>query len=157
LTSPLDARTPRRVNDHGGAHLHGAINVQDQVKVDVNLNGGVLVWPVMEDRELLRVLKALGHATRFRMVQEIAAAGELGCGEIAERFAVAQPTISHHLKILTDAGVVSIRRAGQHGFCTVNRDLIARATALLPDRVAPRRARSKRAASAPRRRRPAAR
>jgi len=36
--SPLDGRTPRRVNDHGGAHLHGAINVHDQVNVDVNLN-----------------------------------------------------------------------------------------------------------------------
>ncbi|HKE14992.1 MAG TPA: metalloregulator ArsR/SmtB family transcription factor [Kofleriaceae bacterium] len=113
----------------------------------------------MEDGELLRVLKALGHATRFRMVQEIAAAGELGCGEIAGRFAVAQPTISHHLKVLTDAGVVAIRRAGQHGFCTVNRDLIARATALLPDRVAPPRASRKRPASKARtrRRRPAAR
>jgi ArsR family transcriptional regulator, arsenate/arsenite/antimonite-responsive transcriptional repressor len=97
----------------------------------------------MDDGELLRVLKALGHATRFRMVQEIAAAGELACGEIAERFPVAQPTISHHLKILADAGVVAIRRAGQHGFVTVNRDLIERAMGVLPDRVAPPRSRGK--------------
>jgi ArsR family transcriptional regulator len=96
----------------------------------------------MDDGELVRVLKALAHPKRFRMVQEIAAAGELSCGQIAERFPVAQPTISHHLKILTDAGVLEMRREGQHGFCTVNRDLISRALALLPGRLAPARARA---------------
>ncbi len=96
----------------------------------------------MDDGELVRVLKALAHPKRFRMVQEIAAAGELSCGQIAERFPVAQPTISHHLKILTDAGVLEMRREGQHGFCTVNRDLIGRALALLPGRLAPPRARA---------------
>jgi DNA-binding transcriptional ArsR family regulator len=98
----------------------------------------------MDDGELLAVLKALGHAKRFRMVQEIAEAGELSCGQIAARFPVAQPTISHHLKILTDAGVLVMRREGQHGFAAVNRELIAEAVALLPDRLVPRPRRQKR-------------
>lgn len=89
----------------------------------------------MDDGELLRVLKALAHPKRFRMVQEISAAGELSCGAIAGKFPVAQPTISHHLKILTDAGVLEVRRQGQHGICTANRALIARAVALLPGRL----------------------
>lgn len=99
----------------------------------------------MDDGELVRVLKALAHPKRFRMVQEIAAAGELSCGQIAERFPVAQPTISHHLKILTDAGVLEMRREGQHGFCSVNRDLIARALTVLPGRLTPARRRRRRA------------
>lgn len=93
----------------------------------------------MDDGEIVRVLKALAHPKRFRMVKEVAAAGELSCGEIAERFPVAQPTISHHLKILTDCGVLEMRREGQHGFVTVNHDLIARAMALLPERLVPSR------------------
>jgi ArsR family transcriptional regulator, arsenate/arsenite/antimonite-responsive transcriptional repressor len=93
----------------------------------------------MDDIELLRVLKALAHPKRFRMVQEISAGGELSCGAIAEKFPVAQPTISHHLKILTDAGLLDVRREGQHGICSVNRELITRAVALLPARLMPAR------------------
>src|SRR5438105_9346002 len=63
----------------------------------------------MDDGVLVRVLKALADPTRFRMVQEIAAAGELTCGQVAGHFDVSQPTISHHLKILSDAGIIQTR------------------------------------------------
>src|SRR5688572_20364090 len=91
----------------------------------------------MADDVLLRVLKALAHPKRFRMVQEIAAAGELSCGQIGERFVVAQPTVSHHLKILVDAGVLAVRREAKHGYISVNRELIDAALVLLPRRLAP--------------------
>ena len=61
----------------------------------------------ISDKDLVRALRALADPSRFRMVQEIAAAGELSCGQIAEKFDVSQPTISHHLKILADAGVTN--------------------------------------------------
>jgi ArsR family transcriptional regulator, arsenate/arsenite/antimonite-responsive transcriptional repressor len=91
----------------------------------------------MTDLALLRLLKALSHPIRFRMVQEIAAATELSCGQIGERFDLAQPTISHHLKILHDAGVLAVRRAAQHAFVSVNRPLVDAALERLPDRLAP--------------------
>lgn len=90
---------------------------------------------LLEDESLVRVLKALAHPKRFRMVQEIAAAGEMCCGEVGELFAVAQPTVSHHLKILTDASILTVRREGQHGFLSVNRELLDAALALLPLRL----------------------
>lgn len=103
----------------------------------------------MNDGDLLRVLKALAHPTRYRMVREIAAAGELSCGAIAAAFPVAQPTISHHLKILSGARVVAVRREGQHGIVSVDRARIASAAAFLPGRLAPRaRRRSRRPARA---------
>jgi ArsR family transcriptional regulator, arsenate/arsenite/antimonite-responsive transcriptional repressor len=89
----------------------------------------------VDDRMLVRVLKALADQRRFRMVQEIAVVGELSCGQIAERFDVSQPTISHHLKILTEAQILLVRREGQHGFITVNHELVSRAMALLPRRL----------------------
>ena len=91
----------------------------------------------LDDVALVRALKALGDATRFRMTQEIAAAGELSCGQVAERFDVSQPTISHHLKILVDAGVLLVRNEGKHHYTSVNRALLASLGDLLPLRLAP--------------------
>jgi DNA-binding transcriptional ArsR family regulator len=91
----------------------------------------------MNDRELIRALKALADPTRFRMVQEIAAAGELSCGQIAEHFDVSQPTISHHLKILGDADLLVRRSHGKHHFTSVNHALVRQLTALLPARLSP--------------------
>ena len=78
----------------------------------------------MDDDRLVRVLKALGDAKRFRMVQAIASAGEMTCGQVGELFELSQPTISHHLKLLVDAGVLVFRQDAQHHFISVNRQLL---------------------------------
>jgi ArsR family transcriptional regulator len=93
----------------------------------------------MTDSALVRLLKALAHPIRFRMVQEIAAGTELSCGQIGQRFDLAQPTISHHLKILQQAGVLVVRRAAQHAYVSVNRPIVEAALGQLPDRLAPAR------------------
>ena len=107
----------------------------------------------MTDATLLRALKALAHPTRFRMVQEIAAAGELSCGQLGDRFHLAQPTISHHLKLLSDSGVVNIRKEAQHHFITIDREMIDGVLGTLPERLSPAGARAARKAAAPGRRR----
>jgi ArsR family transcriptional regulator len=89
----------------------------------------------IDDDEIVRALKALADPMRFRMVQEIAAAGELSCGEVAERFDVTQPTISHHLKILADAGLLLSRAEGKHHYTSVNQALLGRIARLLPSRL----------------------
>ncbi len=96
----------------------------------------------MDDRELVRVLKALADPSRLRMIQEIATAGELSCGQVAEHFDVSQPTISHHLKILQDAGVLIMRQEGKHHFISVNHALLGQVAGLLPLRLAPEAKRS---------------
>jgi DNA-binding transcriptional ArsR family regulator len=89
----------------------------------------------ISDPQLIRTLKALADPTRFRMVQEIAAAGELSCGAVAERFDVSQPTISHHLKVLMEAGLLVQRTEGKHHFTSVDRALVATIVAILPARL----------------------
>jgi len=89
----------------------------------------------ISDPQLIRALKALADPTRFRMVQAIAAAGELSCGAVAKRFDVSQPTISHHLKILMEAGVLVQRTEGKHHFTSVDRALVATIVATLPTRL----------------------
>jgi ArsR family transcriptional regulator, arsenate/arsenite/antimonite-responsive transcriptional repressor len=87
---------------------------------------------VVDDEKMVKVLKALADRTRFRMLREIGAAGALSCGEVGECFDLTQPTISHHLKILVDAGLLVVRRQGQHGIISVNQQLMAQIIDLLP-------------------------
>jgi ArsR family transcriptional regulator, arsenate/arsenite/antimonite-responsive transcriptional repressor len=89
----------------------------------------------LDDGELIRALKALADPTRFRMVQEVARAGELSCGQVGECFAMSQPTISHHLKILVDAGLLVPRAQGKHHFLSANVRLVEALADLLPARL----------------------
>jgi ArsR family transcriptional regulator len=86
----------------------------------------------MHEAELVKALKALADRKRIRMVRAIAAAGELSCGQVHACFRLSQPTISHHLKILADAGVIMVREAGQHRFISVNLDLLHEIADVLP-------------------------
>ena len=95
----------------------------------------------MDASALANALKALGDTRRLQMAQEIAAAGELSCGQVHELFELSQPTISHHLRILADAGVLTVRESGQHRFISINQRVIRELAVLLPARLTPRRRR----------------
>jgi ArsR family transcriptional regulator len=86
----------------------------------------------MNESELVKVLKALADRKRIRMTRAIAAAGELSCGQVHSLFRLSQPTISHHLRILADAGIITVREAGQHRFISVNLDLLHDIADVLP-------------------------
>ena len=67
----------------------------------------------VDHHQVVKIAKALSDPTRFRILQSIAATGESCCGELAKRFPITQATCSQHLKILTEAGLVTMRREGQ--------------------------------------------
>jgi ArsR family transcriptional regulator, arsenate/arsenite/antimonite-responsive transcriptional repressor len=92
---------------------------------------------MIEDKDLVKVLKALADAGRLKMIQEVAAAGELSCGQVAEHFDVSQPTISHHLKILQEAGILHKRQDGKHHYISVNHALLNEVADLIPVRLSP--------------------
>jgi ArsR family transcriptional regulator len=89
------------------------------------------------DSDLIVALKALADPNRFRMVQEIAAAGELSCSQVNERFDLSQPTVSHHIKLLIEAKILQSRPDGKHHFLSVDEALLDKVAALLPARLAP--------------------
>jgi ArsR family transcriptional regulator len=89
----------------------------------------------MTDEQIIRALKALAEPTRFRIVQEIARAGELSCGEVGALFDLAQPTISHHVKTLLDAGVLVGRNEARNHYIALNRDVVDAIATLLPRRL----------------------
>jgi ArsR family transcriptional regulator len=88
-----------------------------------------------DDSGLMQALRALADPTRFRMVQEIAAAGELCCSEVKELFDCSQPTISHHLKVLCASGLLVVRNQGKHRYTRVNRTMLAALAEELPARL----------------------
>ncbi len=62
----------------------------------------------------MRIARALADATRFGILRAITEAGEISCGDLAAKFPIAQPTVSHHVKVLVDCGLVNARKDGQH-------------------------------------------
>lgn len=65
--------------------------------------------------------KALGDDTRQRILQMLLE-GERSVGDIADAFATSQPTISHHLNVLKQFGLVTNRKEGKQVFYAINRD-----------------------------------
>ena len=59
------------------------------------------------------VFKALADPTRRRILEYLRE-GDLNAGEIAERFDMTKPSISHHLSLLKQAGLVEDTRRGQN-------------------------------------------
>jgi ArsR family transcriptional regulator len=58
------------------------------------------------DVELARLARALAHPARVRIVRLLAARGECVCGQIVLDLPLAQATVSQHLKVLKEAGIV---------------------------------------------------
>jgi ArsR family transcriptional regulator, arsenate/arsenite/antimonite-responsive transcriptional repressor len=58
------------------------------------------------DIELAQLAKALGHPARVAIVRMLAEGGECVCGDIVSRLPLAQATVSQHLKVLKQAGLI---------------------------------------------------
>ena len=68
--------------------------------------------------------KALADPTRQEIMQLICCRW-LSVGEIVEAVGVRQPTVSHHLAILREAGLVNTRTEGKHTFYSLNQSRVA--------------------------------
>ena len=68
--------------------------------------------------QLARVFKALGDPTRVRLVSLIAAAdGAEACiCDLTDPVGLSQPTVSHHMKLLADAGLVAREQRGKWAY-----------------------------------------
>jgi len=67
--------------------------------------------------------KAIADETRQK-IMSVCCCCELSVNEIVEKIGFSQPTISHHLAILRDAGLVNIREEGKQTFYTLNQESI---------------------------------
>ena len=67
----------------------------------------------MDTGQIEKISKALADKTRLRILEAISAKQDLTCCELVTLRGVTPATISHHLKVLTDAQLVECRKEGQ--------------------------------------------
>jgi DNA-binding transcriptional ArsR family regulator len=67
----------------------------------------------MDRSEIEKISKALADETRLRIFEAISATNHLNCGEIVSIRGVTPATVSRHLRILSEAGLIACRREAQ--------------------------------------------
>jgi ArsR family transcriptional regulator len=92
--------------------------------------------PYLSEKQFEAVAKALADPRRMQILSSIGGTKECPCQRLVNRFAVSKGTISHHMKELEQAGLITTRKEGAYRFYEVRRDVLAAYTAELMRRVA---------------------
>ena len=78
----------------------------------------------MTAKDIERISKALADPTRLSILQAVRKSGCMQCSAIREMIDLAQPSISHHLKQLTDAGLLTITKEGRNVRYTIDNEVL---------------------------------
>jgi ArsR family transcriptional regulator, arsenate/arsenite/antimonite-responsive transcriptional repressor len=77
-------------------------------------------------KQVEKISKALGDANRLKILQHISNKGGCGqCADIQRVLELAQPSISHHVKILVEAGLIEPEKEGRNHKYTLNEELLS--------------------------------
>ena len=74
----------------------------------------------MQRDDVAERLKALGHPVRLAIVRALGERSCCCCADVCSRLPLAQSTVSQHLKVLKDAGLISFRRDGVRSSYVLN-------------------------------------
>jgi DNA-binding transcriptional ArsR family regulator len=86
--------------------------------------------------------KALADPTR-REILRLLSGGEMSAGQLAERFPISAPSMSHHFGVLRQAGLVTARREGQQILYALNTTVFQDVVSALLDLFGPERSRKR--------------
>jgi ArsR family transcriptional regulator len=85
----------------------------------------VMLVANMTSKQFQHVARVLADPQRFAILERIAREGrELACKTLVQEFPVSQATISHHLKELSEAGLIDCRREAQCAFLSLRRPVM---------------------------------
>jgi len=76
--------------------------------------------------EAIRVFRALSDPTRYQMVRMLLNCDELGCVELEKAFDLSKPAMSHHYRVLENAGLFSSRKEGVYVYFRLDRERLER-------------------------------
>jgi ArsR family transcriptional regulator len=88
-----------------------------------------------EEENIVRIAKALSDKARIKILKEIAAKGSISCGDAEKVVDLSQPTVSHHIKILTEAGLLNTEKNGRHIRISVNNKTLEEFSSLIFDSI----------------------
>lgn len=84
----------------------------------------------INDKE--RIFKALGDKNRL-MIMDLISQEELSAGKILEQVNMGQSTLSHHMKILCDSGIVNARKDSRWVYYTINAEVAAEISSVISE------------------------
>lgn len=87
------------------------------------------------EEHIVKVAKALSDVTRVHILKEIAKRKSLTCNDAVEFAGLSQPTVSHHLKVLQEAGLLNMVKNGRHHIITVNKKALNLFNELVSDSI----------------------
>lgn len=96
-------------------------------------NGGQakVTGVVMDTEEAARAFKALGDENRLRIMGIVAERGDVCACSLLDELEMTQPTLSHHMKLLKDAGLVKAKKEGRWMHYSLDSETTASLAALL--------------------------
>ena len=90
----------------------------------------------MSEQSPAAMLKALGDDHRIQILKLLHGGEKCAC-ELLEELDISQPTLSHHMKILCDAGLVSCRKDGKWNYYEISCEGVCALRSFLRDLLAP--------------------
>lgn len=90
----------------------------------------------MDSNEITKIFKALGDSNRMTIARMLLEK-EHNATEILTKLNITQPTLSHHMKLLTDSGIITSRRDGNATIYSINNQSVTRLVTQLNTVVAP--------------------
>jgi ArsR family transcriptional regulator len=81
----------------------------------------------MQDDDIANIMRALGHPVRLNILRILAtqSQGNCCCGDVTESLPLAQSTVSQHIKVLLDAGLIERKPHGTRNRYTIRHDRLA--------------------------------
>lgn len=76
----------------------------------------------MDTIEMAKAFKALGDENRLRIIKRICCNGDVCACKLLEDLDITQPTLSHHMKLLCDSGLVDARKEGRWMHYSLNKE-----------------------------------
>ena len=87
----------------------------DNLHIDINLYKEIY----MTREEVATICKAMSDANRLRIIEMLTQGEKCGC-QLLEELQVTQPTLSHHMKVLSDCNLVSSYKVGKWQHYSIN-------------------------------------
>jgi ArsR family transcriptional regulator len=77
----------------------------------------------LTDQQVQSIAQALADPRRFAILQQVAAEPTLPCSAVRECQEISPATVSHHIKELSDAGLIDVVREGRNATLSLRRDV----------------------------------
>ena len=79
----------------------------------------------LSEMDFALIFKALSDANRLQIINTLSVAGgELCACRLLEKFSITQPTLSYHMKMLCDCGLINMRKEGKWAYYSLNAETL---------------------------------